>query len=101
MPVKAGENHHFYLLTDKQAQLLPPGGLTILEAVRRVAWAHSENIQAEMPTFPAMSAWLNASFALKGDINVLEDAYKVNNTTPTTYPDTFDGLALCCRHCDQ
>jgi hypothetical protein len=49
MSVKAGEDPHFRPLTEKQAQILLPDGLTIPEAARRDLWQYFENIEAGVP----------------------------------------------------
>jgi hypothetical protein len=102
-PVKAGENPHFQPLTHKQTQLLLPSGLTVPEAVRRVHWAHFDDIQAGLPAGPARLTWLNAAFALGGGVNAFKAAYVSTSPTPpppATDSSIFDELALRCKHCD-
>jgi hypothetical protein len=103
-PVKAGENPHFQPLTHKQTQLLLPNGLTVPEAVRRVHWAHFDDIQTGLPAGPARLAWINAAFALADDIQTLKDAYVSTSPTPpppATDSPIFDELALRCKHCSE
>jgi hypothetical protein len=99
VPVKAGEDPHFQPLTEQQAQVMLPDGLTIPEAMRRHFWTYFENIKAGLPP---MTVW-QASFAVfnsrQADIDGLEDAYDAAN--PDTNVDCVEDLALYCYSCER